>query len=80
MESKRLITVRPMITFYSTGNLSTYLVRAKLYSLKRVTGSYKCNGKRCVVCVNVNETPTFTSTVIHETCKINHFYNCIDNA
>ena len=60
----------PMITFRSSRKLSSYLVRAKLYPQERVTGSCKCRGKRCVVCLNVNETSTFTSSVTHETHKI----------
>ena len=62
----------PMVTFRSSRKLSSYLVRAKLYPLERVTGSCKCHGKRCAVCLNVNETSTFTSSVTHETYKINH--------
>ena len=66
----------PMVTFRSSGKLSSYLVRAKLYPLERVTGSCKCHGKRCAVCLNVNETSTFSSSVIHETYKINHKFDC----
>ena len=51
----------PMVAFRSSRKLSSYLVRAKLYPLERMTGSCKCNGKRCTVCLNVNETSTFTS-------------------
>ena len=65
----------PMVTFRSSRKLSSYLVRAKLYPLERVTGSCKCHGKRCAVCRNVNEASTFTSSVTHETYKIN--YNLI---
>ena len=65
-----------MVTFRSSRKLSGYLVRAKLYPLERVTGSCKCHGKRCAVCLNVNETSTFSSSVIHETYKINHKFDC----
>ena len=52
------------------------LVRAKLYPLERVTGWLKCHGRRCVACLNVNETSTFTSSVTHETYKRNHRFDC----
>ena len=66
----------PMVIFRSSRKLSSYLVRAKLYPLERVTGSCQCHGKRCAVCLNVNETSTFTSSVTHETPKINHKFDC----
>ena len=66
----------PMVTFRSSRKLSSNLVRAKSYPLERVTGSCKCHGKRCAVCLNVNETSTFTSSVTHETYKINHKFDC----
>ena len=66
----------PMVTFRSSRNLISELVRAKLYPLERVTRTCKCHGKRCAVCLNVNETSTFTTSVAHETCKINHKFDC----
>ena len=57
----------PMVTLRGSRKLSSYLVRAKLYPLERVTGSCKCHGKRCVVSLKVSETSTFTSSVTHET-------------
>ena len=36
------------------------------------------NRKRCEVCLNVNETFTFTSIVKSETYIINHKFNCQD--
>ena len=60
-----------MVTFRSSKKLSSYLVRANLYPIERVTGSCKCRGKRCAVCLNVNKTSTFTGSVTHETYKIN---------
>ena len=41
-------------------------------------GSCKCSGKHCTVCMNVNETLTVAGTVTHETCKINHQFNCTE--
>ena len=60
---KRVFTPGPMVSFRSSRKLSSYLVRAKLYPTERVVGSFKCNKPRCLVCVNVTETNTFTSTV-----------------
>ena len=65
-----------MITFRSPRKLSSYLVRAKLSPLERTVGSCKCYGKRCEVCDNVTETPTFTSIVTQNVNKINHQFNC----
>ena len=73
---KEVFMPGPMVTFRSSGKLSSYLVRAKLYPLERVTGSCKCHGKRCEVCLNVNQTSSFTSSVTHETYKINHKFDC----
>ena len=65
-----------IVTFRSSRKLSSYLVRAKLYPLERVTGSCKCHGKRCAMCLHFNETSTFISSVTHETYKINHKFDC----
>ena len=73
-EVKRVFTPKPMISFRSARMLSSYLVRAKLYPTERIVGSYKYGGKRCEVCINVNETSTFTSTVTGETYIINNSY------
>ena len=66
---------KPMILFQIARKLSSYLVRTKLYSTKRTLGSYKCGGKGCEVCININETPTYTSPVARETCIINHRFD-----
>ena len=65
-----------MMTFCSGRKLSSYLVRTKLYPSKRVTGSCKCHGKRCAMCLNFNETSTFTSSGTHKRYKINHKFDC----
>ena len=52
------------------------MVRAKLYPEERTKGSFKCGSKRCEVCLNVNKTSTFSSTVTGETYIINHKFNC----
>ena len=74
--AKEVFMPGPMLTFRSSRKLSSYLVRAKLYPLERVTGSCKCHGKRCAMCLNFNERSTFTSSVTHETYKINHKFDC----
>ena len=66
-EAKKVFTPGPMISFRSARKLSSYLVRAKLYPIERTVGSFKCNGKRCQTCLNVNETDTFTSTTTGKT-------------
>ena len=52
------------------------MVRAKLYPEERTKGSFNCGSKRCEVCLNVNKTSTFSSTVTGETYIINHKFNC----
>ena len=47
-----------------------------LYPEERTKGSFKCGSKRCEVCLNVNETSTFASTVTGETYINNHKFNC----
>ena len=74
-EVKRVFTPKPMISFQNARKISSYLVRAKLYPTKRSVGSYKCGGRRYDVCINVNETSTFTSTATGETYIINHRFN-----
>ena len=60
-ETKNDFTPGPMATFRSARKLSSYLVRAKLYPIKRIVGSIKCKGKRCEVCLNVRDTSCFSS-------------------
>ena len=75
---KRVFTPPPMVSYRSARKLSSYLVRAKLYPLERKRGSYKCGNLRCLVCNNIEETDTFTSTVTGESFKINHHLSCND--
>ena len=51
-----------MLSFRSARKISSYLVKAKLYPLERKVGSEKCGKSRCEVCLNIEETDTFTST------------------
>ena len=75
VETKKVFSPRPMVSFISPRKISSYLVRAKLYPLDRVVGSTKCCKKRCEVCVNVSETNTLTSNVTGETYNINRKLN-----
>ena len=76
-ETKRVFTPAPFVSFRSVRNLS-FLVRSKVYPLERKVGSAQCNGKRCQVCLNINETDTFESFQTKQKYKINHHLNCND--
>ena len=75
-EVKIVFTAKPMVSFRSARKLSSYLVRAKLYPLKRKVGSFECKGKRCQTGLNENETDSFGSSVTKEEYKINHCFDC----
>ena len=78
--SERITYITPstMVSYRSARKLSSYLVRAKLYPLEKKRDSYKCDKMRCLVCNNIEETDTFTSTGTGETIKINHHLCCND--
>ena len=69
-----------MFSFCSARKTSSYLVRAKLYTLERRVCSFKCGGRRCRICLNVTETETFTSTSTNQAYKINHEFNCNESS
>ena len=75
-EVKRAFTPKPIISFRSARKLSSYLVRTKLYPTERTVESYKCGGKSCEVCININDTSTFTSIVTGEIYIIDHRTDC----
>ena len=77
-EVQEIFTPGPMVSFRGARKLGSYLVRAKLYCIERSFGSFKCNGKRCQVCLNVTETKTFSSTVTKKEYIINHKFKCND--
>ena len=58
-EVKEIFTPGPVVSFRGARKLGSYLVRAKLHPLERSVGSFKCNDKRCQVCLNVTETKNF---------------------
>ena len=78
-EVKNVFSPGPIVSYRSARKISSYLVRAKLYRLERKVGSEKCGKSRCEVCLNIQETDTFTSTTTSESFKINHKLNCDDN-
>ena len=56
-----------MLSCRGARKLSSYLGRAKVYSLKPKIGSCRYGKKRCQVCLNVTETDSFTITSSSET-------------
>ena len=75
----KLYPLERKVGFNKCGTSSSYLVRAKRYPLERNVGSKKCGKSRWEVCLNIQETDTFTSTRTGESFKINHKLNCDDN-
>ena len=67
-EANKTFTPGPVISFWGGQKLSSYLKRAKLYSLERSTGSFKCNGKHC------QESNTFFSWIDKKEYVINHSF------
>ena len=51
-EIKKIFLFDPFVSFRSTRNLKSYLVRSKIYPLERKVGSKKCKGKCCLVYLN----------------------------
>ena len=69
---KRVFNPPPVVFYRSARNLAC----AKLYPLERKRVSCKCGNLRCLVCNNIEETDTFTSTATGELFKINHHLYC----
>ena len=67
------------MSYRSARKISSYLVREKLYPLERKVGSEKCGKLKCEVCLNIQETGTFTGTTTGESFKINSKLNCDNN-
>ena len=53
---KKVFSPTLFVSFRSTRNLKSYLVRSKTYPLERKVGSGKFNIKRCLVCLNISNT------------------------
>ena len=71
-EVKKVFSPALFVSFRSTRNLKSYLVRSKIYPLEKKVGSEKCKSKRCLLCLNVSETDVFQSFQTKEQYKINH--------
>ena len=68
----RMYALEPIFSFKSSQKQSSYLVKAKLRTINRPVGSFKCNQPHCEVWVNVFGAETSTSTVTRKKIKINH--------
>ena len=77
-EQKHIFKPAPMVSFRNSKKISSYLVRAKLYSVERPVGLLNCKRPRCQVCAYVNEADSFTSTVTRESYKINHKFDYME--
>ena len=60
-EIKKVFSPAPFVSFRSTRNLKSYLIRSKIYPLEREVGSEKGKSKRCLVCLNVSKSYVFQS-------------------
>ena len=65
-EAEAVFSPEPMVLFGRASWISSYLVRAKLYSLERFVGSRQCKKHRCKVFTNVTETDTFPMPVKYQ--------------
>ena len=78
-EVKNVVSPGPIVSFRSARKMSNYVIWAKHYPLERTVYSEKCGFSRCEVCLNIEETDTFTGTTTDWSFKINHKLNCNDN-
>ena len=76
---KKVFSPSPFVSFRSTRNLKSYLVRSKIYPLERKIGSEKCKSKHCLVCLNVFEADVFQLFQTKEQYKTEHQLKCNDN-
>ena len=58
---KKVFSPAPFVSFRSTRNLKSYLVRSNIYRFERKVGSEKCKSKCCLVCLNLSEIDIFQS-------------------
>ena len=75
-EVNKVFIPKLMVSFRCATKLSTYLVRANFILQKKKVGSFKCKGKRCQTCFNVNKMDSFASSATEDERKINHCFNC----
>ena len=78
-QNRTLKMIHLVATYHPLLNSLVSFRRAKKfssYSLERTVSLFKCNKSRCKVCLNVNDTDTFTSTVTKKTYKICQKLGC----
>ena len=75
-EVKKAFTPPPMVSFHSACKLNSYLVRAKLCTLEKMVGSYKCKSEQCQGCNNITEADSSTCSNDQTNFKINHRFDC----
>ena len=75
---KETFPIKPMVLFGSARKLSSLRVETKRFFNERKLGSQRCNKRRCQICVCVNKTHTFSSSVTQKTYKINYKLTCDD--
>ena len=77
---KEVFSSEPMVSFRNFRKMSSYLVRAKLYRLERRVGSNKCRCNLSQVCRSITETDMLTYNNDQRSYKINHSFDCNENA
>ena len=75
---KDTLTPGPMVSFRTAQKLSSYLVRAKLYPLKRTVGFRKYREKGLEVWEKIQNSVNIRSSGTSATFKINHRLTCDD--
>ena len=58
-----------MVLYRNAGKIKDYIVRSKLYPLKRNLGCGDCGNGRCQVCKNIKVTDTFDSFTTKKVTK-----------
>lgn len=75
-ETKKVFPEIPFVSFRSPRNLSSYLVRARLYpDTEKRPGSKRCGQSRCQTCNSIETTEFFESSD-NRIYKINHHLDC----
>ena len=69
-EVKNIFTPGLILSFRRARKTNSYLVRVKLDPLERMVNSKICGKSRCDVCLNNEETDTFTSTTTGKIFKL----------
>ena len=76
-EVQNVFSPPPIISYRSARKIEDFIVRSKLYLVKRKVGYRRCGSSRCEVCKSViNIIDEFTSFTTKKTYKINHSFDC----